>query len=156
MSGCAAHAGTAFFASPPKTLHRRQGDEHPAEPLTVYCVRLSTSYARGAAHSEPYSSGVNLLLVGQDGRAVLQRIAPVNDPAESLQQINTICQARPHVRPMRPVHVHAWRWPTSFTGCRVPLHEWPDPMCGPCSLSAHPEPLSPSLFLPRLSTSPWG
>lgn len=68
-------------------------DGAAAAPLTVYCVRFTTGYARGAALSEPYS-GVNVLLVGQGGRAVLQRVSPVNDPAHAAHQMQAICQVR--------------------------------------------------------------
>lgn len=68
-------------------------DGATAAPLTVYCVRFTTGYARGAALSEPYS-GVNVLLVGQGGRAVLQRVSPVNDPAHAAHQMQAICQVR--------------------------------------------------------------
>ena len=45
---------------------------------SVYSLRLKTAYARGAALSDPLSA-VNLLLLGRDGRAVLQRLPPFND-----------------------------------------------------------------------------
>lgn len=59
--------------------------------MTVYTIRLTTGFARGAALSDP-SSGVNVCLVGRDGRAVLHRISPVNDPIESRAHTEEICE----------------------------------------------------------------
>uniref|UniRef100_A0A383VRU7 DUF7755 domain-containing protein n=1 Tax=Tetradesmus obliquus TaxID=3088 RepID=A0A383VRU7_TETOB len=57
---------------------------------TVYTVRLTTSWDRGAALSEPMA-GVNVCLISKDGSAVLHRIAPVNDPRDNLQVMQQIC-----------------------------------------------------------------
>jgi hypothetical protein len=59
--------------------------------MTVYTIRLTTGFARGAALSDP-CSGVNVCLVGRDGRAVLHRISPVNDPIESRAHTEEICE----------------------------------------------------------------
>ncbi|KAI8473164.1 MAG: hypothetical protein J3K34DRAFT_519180 [Monoraphidium minutum] len=59
-------------------------------PLTVYTIRLITSFDRGAALSDP-AAGVNVCLVGADGRAVLHRVPPVNDPQEALSSMDDIC-----------------------------------------------------------------
>lgn len=53
-------------------------------------MRLITSFDRGAALSDPYA-GVNVCLVARDGRAVLHRVPPVNDPAEALSSMDSIC-----------------------------------------------------------------
>jgi hypothetical protein len=53
-------------------------------------VRLITSFDRGAALSDPYA-GVNVCLIAEDGRAVLHRVPPVNDPAEALSSMDSIC-----------------------------------------------------------------
>lgn len=77
----------------PKTLVKEyMSPEVPsAVPLTVYSVRVQTSYERGSALSEP-NSYVNLCLVGQDGNGLLHRISPVNDPAETEQHLSDICK----------------------------------------------------------------
>ena len=64
----------------------------PNKQLTVYSLRLTTAYCRGAALSDPYS-GVNILLVGKNGRAYLHRIIPVNDPSEAQSHLEGICEA---------------------------------------------------------------
>lgn len=61
-----------------------------ADPLTVYTVRLITSFVRGSALSDP-NAGVNVCLIGHDGRAVLHRVPPVNDPREALNSMDDIC-----------------------------------------------------------------
>lgn len=61
------------------------------DALTVYCVRFTTGYARGAALSEPYSA-INILLVGEEGKAILKRIPPLNDPAAAVEQMDVLCQ----------------------------------------------------------------
>jgi hypothetical protein len=62
-----------------------------SSPQTVYTVRFTTSFERGAALLEPLC-GVNLCLIGKDGRGYLHRVAPVNDPQENVQRMETICQ----------------------------------------------------------------
>ena len=61
--------------------------------MTVYTMRLTTGFARGAALSDP-CSGVNICLVGRDGRGILHRISPVNDPIESRAHTEEICEVR--------------------------------------------------------------
>eukprot|EP00879_Flechtneria_rotunda_P005442 GHRR01005735.1.p1 GENE.GHRR01005735.1~~GHRR01005735.1.p1 ORF type:complete len:405 (+),score=150.85 GHRR01005735.1:874-2088(+) len=58
--------------------------------MTVYTIRLSTSYDRGAALSEPYA-GVNVCLVGKNGSAILHRILPVNDPEGNRRAMEQVC-----------------------------------------------------------------
>lgn len=62
-------------------------------PLTVYTVRLITSFDRGAALSEP-AAGVNVCLVAADGRCLLHRVPPVNDPQEAASSMDEICAVR--------------------------------------------------------------
>ena len=63
------------------------------QPITVYSVRLETGSHAASALSDPMSA-VNVLLLGQDGRAILHRISALNDPAESQQHVHDICQVR--------------------------------------------------------------
>lgn len=56
-------------------------------------MRLTTGFTRGAAMTEPYA-GVNVCLLGQDGKAILHRISPVNDPTVSKGELEEICQVR--------------------------------------------------------------
>jgi hypothetical protein len=62
-------------------------------PLTVYTLRLITSFDRGAALSDP-AAGVNVCLIAADGRALLHRVPPVNDPKEALSSMDDICAVR--------------------------------------------------------------
>ncbi|KAF8059173.1 hypothetical protein HT031_005345 [Scenedesmus sp. PABB004] len=63
----------------------------PCPPnCTVYTVRLTTSWDRGSALSEPLA-GVNVCLIGRSGAAVLHRISPVNDPADNRRVMEDIC-----------------------------------------------------------------
>mmetsp|Transcript_15456 Transcript_15456/g.26744 ORF Transcript_15456/g.26744 Transcript_15456/m.26744 type:complete len:469 (+) Transcript_15456:12-1418(+) len=66
-------------------------EKRPPRPLTAYSVRLHTGHGRGAALSEPLS-GVNICLIGHDGRAVLHQISPVNDPEAALACFDRVCQ----------------------------------------------------------------
>ncbi|GBF87634.1 hypothetical protein Rsub_00345 [Raphidocelis subcapitata] len=59
-------------------------------PLTVYTVRLITSFDRGSALSDP-NAGVSVCLVAADGRALLHRVPPVNDPQETLRSMDELC-----------------------------------------------------------------
>jgi hypothetical protein len=62
----------------------------------VYTVRLITSFERGAALSDP-AAGVNVCLIAADGRALLHRVSPVNDPQQALSSMDDICSVRrPH------------------------------------------------------------
>jgi hypothetical protein len=58
--------------------------------MTVYTVRLTTSFERGSALSEPFA-GVSVCLISEDGRGVLRRISPVNDPQENKKAVEDIC-----------------------------------------------------------------
>ena len=86
--------GHALINNPSSSQH---GDiETPSQQHgnnTVYSLRLKTAYARGAALSDPLSA-VNILLLGRDGRAVLQRLPPLNDAQESVQSLRDTCEAR--------------------------------------------------------------
>jgi hypothetical protein len=66
------------------------GSTNSSSKSTVYTVRLTTSWDRGSALSEPMA-GVNICLISKDGRAVLHRISPVNDPKDNLQVMQHIC-----------------------------------------------------------------
>ncbi|KAF6257027.1 hypothetical protein COO60DRAFT_1526268 [Scenedesmus sp. NREL 46B-D3] len=57
---------------------------------TVYTVRLTTSWDRGAALSEPMA-GINICLISRGGNAVLHRISPLNDPRDNMQVMQHIC-----------------------------------------------------------------
>lgn len=58
--------------------------------MTVYTVRLTTSFDRGSALSEPLA-GVNVCLIGKDGTGVLHRITPINDPSENQRVMEEVC-----------------------------------------------------------------
>jgi hypothetical protein len=70
-------------------------------PLTVYSLRFSTGFGRGAALSD-FTSGINVCLVANTGRAVLHRISPVNDPSEARHEVETICSVRDLLRMFMP------------------------------------------------------
>lgn len=59
---------------------------------TVYTLRLTTSWDRGSAMSEPMA-GVHVCLIGKNGSAVLHRITPVNDPMDRLNMMRDICSS---------------------------------------------------------------
>lgn len=59
---------------------------------TVYTLRLSTSWDRDSAMSEPMA-GVHVCLVGKAGSAILHRISPVNDPMDRLNMMRDICSS---------------------------------------------------------------
>ena len=59
----------------------------------MYSVRLFLCFDRGAALSDP-CAGVNVCLIARDGRAVLHRVPPVNDPQEALSSMDDICAVR--------------------------------------------------------------
>lgn len=73
------------------TAEYKEGMAAPDTPLTVYSLRFQTSYERGSALSEP-NSFVNVCLVAKDGRALLQRVLPVNDPVDTQQHLTDICK----------------------------------------------------------------
>lgn len=79
--------------------------------MTVYSVRLETGSHAASALSDPMSA-VNVLLVGQDGRAILHRISALNDPVESQQHVHDICQVRSPL-----VHLHK----PAAAGAHVPI-----------------------------------
>lgn len=58
----------------------------------MYTLRLSTSWDRGSALSEPMA-GVHVCLVGKSGSAVLHRIPPVNDPMDRFNMMRDICSS---------------------------------------------------------------
>lgn len=58
----------------------------------MYTMRVSTSWDRGSALSEPLA-GVHVCLIGKSGRAVLHRITPVNDPMDRLDMMRNICSS---------------------------------------------------------------
>lgn len=57
----------------------------------MYTVRLTTSYRRGAALSDP-PSGINICMVNSEGAAVIHRIKPVTDPSSSHDDLDELCQ----------------------------------------------------------------
>jgi hypothetical protein len=90
-------------------------------PLTVYTIRFTTGVARGAAMSEPYAA-VNVCLIGQDGRAALHRVSPVNDPMESRAHTVEMCQvgrSRRHRAPSRAVSACPYTARCGFRGLGV-------------------------------------
>eukprot|EP00882_Tetradesmus_deserticola_P013176 GHRQ01013972.1.p1 GENE.GHRQ01013972.1~~GHRQ01013972.1.p1 ORF type:complete len:221 (+),score=21.04 GHRQ01013972.1:99-665(+) len=66
------------------------GTSSSSSKSTVYTVRLTTSWDRGAALSEPMA-GINICLISKSGRAVLHRISPLNDPRDNLKVMQHIC-----------------------------------------------------------------
>lgn len=62
-----------------------------SNPQTVYTVRFTTSFDRGSALSEPLS-GVNVCFIAKDGRALLHRVSPINDPYENAERMESICK----------------------------------------------------------------
>lgn len=104
-------------------------------PHTVYTIRMTTSLQRGAALSDSMV-GVNICLIGKDRRAVLHRVAPVNDPEEQQACMHALCAVR-HA-PCRPGRMHGapcsrlahWLWrshqggqeATDSAGEAVPWH----------------------------------
>lgn len=46
---------------------------------------------RASALSDPMAA-VNICLVGKDGRGLLHRISPVNDPQETFHRMEEICK----------------------------------------------------------------
>lgn len=60
-------------------------------PLTVYSCRFSTGHGRGAGMSDQMSF-VNICLIAKDGRSVMHRISPVNDPQMARHGIEMMCQ----------------------------------------------------------------
>jgi hypothetical protein len=57
---------------------------------TVYTIRLTTSYDRGSALSEP-NTAVNVCLISKDGVSLIHRVAAVNDPDQSRNELEDIC-----------------------------------------------------------------
>lgn len=57
---------------------------------TVYTIRLTTSYDRGSALSEP-NTAVNVCLISKDGASLIHRVAAVNDPDQSRNELEDIC-----------------------------------------------------------------
>lgn len=68
------------------------GERSGPSSSTVYTLRLSTSWDRGSAMSEPMA-GVHVCLVGKAGSAILHRISPVNDPMDRLNMMRDICSS---------------------------------------------------------------
>jgi hypothetical protein len=93
----------------------------------VYSLRFRTEYKRGSALSEPYS-GVNVLLVSHDGRALLHRVSSVNVPEEASRLMSAICEvtclgfARPMHAPCTPMHAQAAPQPVARFSPPHPLH----------------------------------
>ncbi len=67
---------------PPQELESAQG--------TVYTIRLTTSYDRGSALSEP-NTAVNVCLISKGGSSLIHRVAAVNDPDQSKHDLEHIC-----------------------------------------------------------------
>lgn len=83
---------TAHLTPPPIPSHAQPASS-PAAPLTVYTIRLITSFERGSALTDPMA-GVNVCLIAKDGRALLHRVPPVNDPQAALSSMDDICAVR--------------------------------------------------------------
>lgn len=79
-------------ATTPTILFVQAGTSGKSSVSTVYTLRLSTSWDRGSAMTEPMA-GVQVCLVGKQGTAVLHRIAPVNDPKDRLTVMRDICSS---------------------------------------------------------------
>jgi len=60
-------------------------------PHTVYTLRFTTSFDRGSALDEPLC-GINVCLISKDGRGILHRVSPINDPYENAAKMEAICK----------------------------------------------------------------
>ena len=60
---------------------------------TIYTIRLCTSLQRRSALSQPLA-GVQLCLIGKDGRAVLRRVSSEVDQEEQIGALRKICSVR--------------------------------------------------------------
>lgn len=136
----------ADAAAPPRLLALPPAQASPSSslPQTVYTVRLTTSMQRAAALNEPMA-GINICLVGKDGRAILHRIPPVNDPDEQAATMDAICAVSatrdPDPRRARGPPVH-------FASPSVGSSDEPPRAAWPSGLQLPPEPLSWCLLLP--------
>jgi len=63
--------------------HKEKNDAN----LTVYSIRFNTT----SALSDLYT-GVNVLLVGKDGRGILHRVSSLNDPQQATQDMEDMCK----------------------------------------------------------------
>lgn len=92
----------------PTTLSVQAGTSGKSGISTVYTLRLSTSWDRGSAITEPMA-GVQVCLVSKQGTAVLHRIPPVNDPKDRLTVMRDICSSVSKSR-NRMTCVWSWLW----------------------------------------------
>lgn len=73
-------------------LHLSQTSDG-GRPTTVFTLRFTTAYRRGAALSEPLA-GVNVALIDTDGKAVLHRVPPLSDAADMHEELQELCKVR--------------------------------------------------------------
>jgi hypothetical protein len=91
---CCHHADEDCCVAKPLLRLPQAGTSGRSSPSssTVYTLRLSTSWDRGSAMSEPMA-GVHVCLIGKSGSAVLHRIPPVNDPMDRVNMMRDICSS---------------------------------------------------------------
>ena len=59
----------------------------------MYTLRFSTGYTRGSGLEEPLA-GVQVCMVGEDGSALLHRVAPFFDPEALQRELDAISQVQ--------------------------------------------------------------
>lgn len=115
--------------APPLQAGTSSSSSNPSSPSsspsssTVYTVRMTTSWDRGSAMSEPMA-GVHVCLIGKGGSAVLHRIGPVNDPMDRLDMMRDICSSVSGPGALLQAYTAWLCWvPKVCRGCVLPVKQ---------------------------------